>query len=482
LGVVGRMRYFWIVWFAAFVHASFANAQDIEAFEQELDETIKVACHGYLPELLPDAVSSLRELIYENSALCEQARNADDQQFKAYVREIGRGALEPDLGGGDDTGIQRALECKNEYMCMAVRDRLYREDNPVSQAEYDRVANYCEGRYACIEAFFLDWPQPLPVVAVNQGSKGGSLHQSLASLRAKPANESPAKAPAPTNGLSLSSVFSERKRMTFNEGINTLKTHNLRLGDRCQCSRTSGDCYSNPYGPIKDRIAGLESQRQGQCNLWNQQFAGQTPPNQTELDVLLSDVEGVVARLDELDLQAQTLIAQAARSYRKQVAVAKRKQDEAESFQWGKLTALGVGALAGGITELETADQIEFVGAIVNDSMGGVEGIGSTQAKGGGSVTSGSSLASANGSHSLTCHMTSQSICVEYTLSSQQAHDQFLAQCRSAGARILNHCEVTGLTCTMRTGGRTAVTVTPNHDPDSARASCEAGGGTYSLR
>ncbi len=77
-------------------------------------------------------------------------------------------------------------------------------------------------------------------------------------------------------------------------------------------------------------------------------------------------------------------------------------QQEQGGFQWGKLAALGVGALAGGITKLPTDVQADMITSMVADSMAGQQGVSNMQssmqaatAKAGGGGGTGSALLSA---------------------------------------------------------------------------------------
>lgn len=58
---------------------------------------------------------------------------------------------------------------------------------------------------------------------------------------------------------------------------------------------------------------------------------------------------------------------------------AAQQQEEDSGFQWGKLAALGVGAVAGGITKLPGSAQADILKGFVSDSMAGQQGITNTQ-------------------------------------------------------------------------------------------------------
>ena len=74
-------------------------------------------------------------------------------------------------------------------------------------------------------------------------------------------------------------------------------------------------------------------------------------------------------------------------------------QQQDSGFQWGKLAALGVGAVAGGITKLPSSMQADIITGFVSDSMAGQQGITNTQqalsASGGGAASAAASSAPA---------------------------------------------------------------------------------------
>lgn len=63
-----------------------------------------------------------------------------------------------------------------------------------------------------------------------------------------------------------------------------------------------------------------------------------------------------------------------------QAAQQRAAQSQNSGFQWGKLAALGVGAMAGGLTKLPSDMQAQVITGLVSDSMPGQTGIANTQA------------------------------------------------------------------------------------------------------
>ncbi|WP_375171948.1 hypothetical protein [Marinobacter sp.] len=290
--------------------------------------------------------------------------------------------------------------------------------------------------------------------------------------------------------IRLSDVPAHRERYQLDLALAELARQQEALETFCHCSSERGGCYDNPYGPIKGDILRLEDQRLNQCNQVQQQVRRAPVSTLEQVQLTLVSLEQGRDVLTGFDDQAASLIDRAAADHRRQVAQANQRANDQDAFQWGKLTALGVGALAGGLAELETEQQVKILGAMVQDSAPGATGMGNMQSQTGaapGSGTgSGAGTGSGNGTgagnYSLACHLASQSICVEYTLASQGSYDQFLAECRQSGASIHAQCPVSGPACLMRAANRTAVTITPEQDPSTARQLCESGGGIYSLR
>lgn len=75
----------------------------------------------------------------------------------------------------------------------------------------------------------------------------------------------------------------------------------------------------------------------------------------------------------------QELAAERQRIAQLQAAQQAAAPSQASGFQWGKLAALGVGAVAGGLTQLPSETQAKVIAGLVSDSMAGQEGLSNTQ-------------------------------------------------------------------------------------------------------
>ncbi|MCV6611207.1 MAG: hypothetical protein OIF55_10600 [Amphritea sp.] len=419
---------------------------DIEAFEAELDGTIKSACHGYLPDMLPEVLAWLRGEIYEKSPFCEKVRSGNQEEAIHYARRIYSGGPTLDLSKRDNSDVQRAIECDNEYMCVEVRDRLYREGQPISQVDYDRVSQHCEGRYSCIQEFFLEWPRPLPAprsLAGNQIAPSGKALSDLNSQQQpgnKPAQptrssglslaEMTGRAPTPTTvtdtqrsvtGLTLSSIRDREEQKALDEVLLRLGDKKQALSNLCECLGKSGGCYSGASNSIQKDITQLNEIRGYACTetMLNTQ---NTPTTQSEAAEQTRMIDDAISSVKQYDKQAKQMISKAS----------------------------GTNSRSGS-----------------NSSGSGNKSVAS---------------ATRSSAYQLTCWLPGQSICVEYGLSRRSDYDRFLNQCKRSGARILERCDMAGPTCTQTSAGRVSVTVTPGRNANTVRQSCLANGGRFSQR
>ena len=170
---------------------------DLEAFEIQLDDTIRSACNGYLIDMVPDMLSDLRDWLDEGSPMCAEIRRTPEEtNLQDVIREY-----EPDFAITLPDSERKEpevvipareilrMQCSGEFMCVKTRGDLALRDNPVSQEDYDVVAQSCEtalSEYTCIEQFFSNWPQPLPEVRPVQTSEPNSLDVMLTAISEDP--------------------------------------------------------------------------------------------------------------------------------------------------------------------------------------------------------------------------------------------------------------------------------------------------------
>lgn len=140
-----------------------------DAFEEQLDVTIRSVCHGYMVDALPDFLSDARDWLNENSPFCQTIRTLPDSQ-SAYG-ELKRQNPGTDYSqdpnyrikylSGYNEELYRQADC-DDWMCEHVRNQAYSDGHPVSLSDYRKVEQYCEKQYGCIESWFKTWPRPLP--------------------------------------------------------------------------------------------------------------------------------------------------------------------------------------------------------------------------------------------------------------------------------------------------------------------------------
>lgn len=342
---------------AASVIASGVQAQDIPAFEGEVDRTIRSACHGFMVDALPDAVSWLREAIYEGSPFCRRVLNAGDQEAfgdavqDAYAR-LGPGDVRLDLTQKRDRDLNVTIECDSEYMCMETRLEFQDTDTPVSQQDYDVVSAYCDGRYGCIQAYFENWPAPLPTPRPIDQAEMTRFSEvispaALASLSTAPeapptpAPDSPAAAqPGVAAGPatqeeppSLASEPAQAAALQPDSGppeagadpdrAQRLDALNASLLRACQCSLSGQPCFDNPYGPVRSQIETVEDQRLRQCMAWDSLTAESDGAASQASDVAdrLETIQSAVASADERGAQIIRLAAADFQRIRDRVAL-----------------------------------------------------------------------------------------------------------------------------------------------------------------
>lgn len=180
--------------------SSIAQAQSTAKFEAALDITIQSACHSYATDKLRDNVSWLKSLIYENSPFCDQIKATPDAQDinDAMQQEFEKRAdsgTPIDFSKKQERGMNITIDCRSEYMCMETRMKFLDSQNPVDQKSYRHVSAYCQERYGCIEAFFRDWPTPLPALKPAEASP----EVTFASILGGPDGQVPVAASEPTS-------------------------------------------------------------------------------------------------------------------------------------------------------------------------------------------------------------------------------------------------------------------------------------------
>nr|WP_320134759.1 hypothetical protein [uncultured Amphritea sp.] len=378
----------------------------LEAFERQLDVTIRSACHGYMVDALPELLSSAKYWLKESSPFCQTILTLPQDQSAYHV--LKRQNPDVDIRKDPDykikylTGYNEDLHRHNDchdWMCEHIRDNAYRAGNPVSLLDYKKVAAFCDEGYGCIENWFKAWPRPLPT----SPSSGRSLDELMASTEdtlstdtwAKPAdtdlsldtmltssatpdsfNEFDSSVATPS--VDLSTVMEGREQLKIRQKQADLAAISARIKNICSCQDNRSGCFKlsprqlNLTQPStiqkaaeinEARTYGLESS----CIVWQKQTR-QTPSSLPLLDKQIALITNIESDLLAGIKAAKQKGAQLSREDRAiQTEIAARK--ESSGFSLGKALALGTGALAGGLAKLDTESQAKIITAIVQDSM-----------------------------------------------------------------------------------------------------------------
>ena len=299
-----------IVLLAALAWMKSATAQNIEALEGQLDETIRAACHGYMVDALPESLSWLRDNIYEGSPFCNLVNAAFDKRAlsdavqSAFTKATTAGG-DLDLSKKHDRDLNITIECDAEYMCIESRLKYLDTQTPVSQAEYNAVNQYCGERYGCIEAFFREWPRDIPAPkkttpADNAGSSGLSFAALMSPQPSSPAND----------GQQISPQI---KIVTTQRPTKALLSQNDNIRQKCECSLANRDCYNKRIGYVRSQLASIEALRKEFCLDWQSSFDSLTESSNIEMSdvqAYFTELQTKMRRMDETGVEIDRLGAE----------------------------------------------------------------------------------------------------------------------------------------------------------------------------
>lgn len=330
-----------------------AQPPGVEAFETQLDYTIRSACHGYMIDAIPDFLSDVRDWLNENTPFCQTVRTlAEDESAYTLLKRQQPSAdyaRDPDYKikylSGYNEDLHRHSDCA-DWMCEHIRDQAYDKGHPVSLAQYRHVEQYCDSHYGCIESWFKTWPRELPksseastVMSLDSlmvdepttaqardtpqtTSSGLSLDALLSSKETTP-TASPDTAPVPqlsTSGpsldaimntpqhkpstsadLSLDNVFAGRAQLALEKSLKRIDDYNNQLAGDCGCTVENSGCYQLPAESLLEAASEIEQQRYSACSQW-QQIASHTPTSTDEAKQMINQltrIENTVATLDD---------------------------------------------------------------------------------------------------------------------------------------------------------------------------------------
>ena len=166
-----------------------------------------------------------------------------------------------------------------------------------------------------------------------------------------------------------------------------------------ELSYTQGEIWRDGAMQYKGPMKGMGPDGTGLCRYEGKLEACEHAEGE-RVDALYKMREENRKMAQQLQLQQQQLAAA-----RQQQAAPQNNANSNSSFQWGKALALGSGSLIGGVNKLSSEAQVKIASGIIQDSMGGQQGMSSTQAAtrsigGGGPVASGGSASSGGNSSS----------------------------------------------------------------------------------
>lgn len=409
---------------------SFAE-DSLLSLESQTDETIRSACHGFFIEDLPESVSWLREHLIPDSQLCRVVSSLPaDISPKSVIGPKGYQSEAHEFVLYSEQRMALDMACRYEWMCINTRSRFNHSATPISQSDYDSVRVHCRGEYGCIDAFFSSWPRSLPVDTSNAGLSLSSLlnekadvpenrsgaprNEFVESIRAISAQNSVASdptnavsdrskaqisatdAPASKSALSLQALMGDKpKTVTTDSGLGDIygarEQRDIAAivsqigrveGDvkqLCQCSFTKNSCYRAPMAAVQGDIERIDRERRGSCASWSFDANDGTYRSVVSANEALRELRQLLRDISDKDRRAENSIAKAEKEHEQRLAAQRAAQESSGGFQWGKLAALGAGALAGGITNLDAGTQMDIMASIVSDSMAGSEGVTNLQ-------------------------------------------------------------------------------------------------------
>ena len=324
---------------AASVCAAEQDEPYVQRLERQTDDTIRSACNGYLIDMIPDYLSSIKQWLDQHSPMCAEIRHADsDADVEAIVRRYqpdyktplppSNQPVEPEPPAISTDSLEAAIrhidamrkECGKDPFCLEMRKLAEARGRPVSQADYDKIVASCPPagetltlRNGCIRHFFYKWPEgTIPEPPAQQPDITSSSPNSLdAMLDGGDANSHDASGTDGTETNSLDAMLS---------------------GDTSSSSASSGDSENSMDALLAGANESLDQARAAKA------AAEKKARDQAELRKL----EAERRKAEEaMEAERRRLIAQAKRK-------ARREQEEAEA-RARKKNWVGIGiALAGG--------------------------------------------------------------------------------------------------------------------------------------
>ncbi len=363
------------------LHSVCSSAQQLEAFETQLDQTIRSACHGNMVEAIPDFMSGVRDWITESSPFCETVRTMPEEDnaydyLKSQNPELAKPTTDAEIKTlfGYNEDLYRHADC-DDWMCNHIRDRVFNDGNPISLSDYKVVEQHCDGDYSCLESWFKQWPRPLPESPSATGlsldelmgqAKPADVPQTQnqsAQLQAQPAGMSldqligndVAIAPPPSRGsqanpvsspssrtlaasLSLDDVFAAREELELNQLKLTINDKHTHMANSCACSLNKSGCYQLPHESLLAPAGQREQKRFDYCSDWrttkNTIITTTAAANDT-----LAALDRIQSNIAKNDADMKSTIARWQEKHQKQIAQQQQASQKRQGFAY--LAAMG---------------------------------------------------------------------------------------------------------------------------------------------
>ncbi|QUX96244.1 hypothetical protein C0J08_12945 [Marinomonas sp. CT5] len=198
------------------------------------------------------------------------------------------------------------------------------------------------------------------------------------------------KAPTKQGELSLENIYQGRTQHQLMTAKQELVSLNSQLRNDCSCSLSSSNaCYDfsarslrltqkNVINAANEANQILTNQSKTICQSWNnaKNFTSDDPQAMQQQVVVIRRYKSL---LNEVEKASQET-AQKLTKQNRQIEAAIAQQEEDSGFDWGKAMAMGVGALAGGLGELDIDSQTEIISSIIQDGYSNDSSMNNLQA------------------------------------------------------------------------------------------------------
>lgn len=224
----------WLIPLIFLSQTSMAMAQgiDIEGTEKLTDEGITEACHGFVLEMFSEQTEQCKP---NKPTYKDNGYTPPEPEKRLSTNNI-------ELGEKQEANLDITIECKSEYMCMEQRVKLRKAGHPISQTDYNRVAQHCENHYACIEYFFRDWPKPIPQVVKQNSDIGLTFDELAGNTSTKLDNEENVPSFSSTKKLPNSTEHS-----TTSIGFDGLEQHRMQAENTALANQAYSKLYKETF-------------------------------------------------------------------------------------------------------------------------------------------------------------------------------------------------------------------------------------------